>query len=50
MSCVGCEDRELPVGTEWIMTTPIVVALDYGNVLCAKEGEDPETPECLIWP
>ena len=49
MECPGCEELELPVGTDWIITTPIVVALDGEQVICAKEGEDPEAPECLVF-
>jgi hypothetical protein len=49
MHCEGCEELELPAGTDWIMTTPIVVALEDGKVVCAKEGEDAEAPQCLVW-
>jgi hypothetical protein len=47
--CNGCQELEMPVGSDWVITTPIVVALEDGVVRCAVEGEDPEAPTCLIW-
>jgi hypothetical protein len=47
--CNQCDEGELPVGCEWIITTPIVVALQDGEVVCVVEGEDPEEPQCLMW-
>lgn len=51
MNCPGCVELELPVGTEWLFTPPIVVALEDGVVKCAAEAVDPdvENPQCLLW-
>jgi hypothetical protein len=32
------ELRELPLGCEWMITTPLVVAVEEGVVTCAQEG------------
>lgn len=47
--CLDCRELELPVGCEWLMTPPLVVAIEDGTVQCAKEAEDSDVPECLIW-
>ncbi|MEE2718169.1 MAG: MauE/DoxX family redox-associated membrane protein [Planctomycetota bacterium] len=47
--CLDCRELELPVGCEWLMTPPLVLALENGVVQCAKEAEDSDVPECLIW-
>ncbi|MHC5023493.1 MAG: hypothetical protein ACYTGG_06220 [Planctomycetota bacterium] len=49
--CRECvEHAELPIGSEWIITSPIVVALEDGIVTCAQEGGYDTPPEdCLIW-
>lgn len=49
--CEGCLELELPVGTDWMMTPPLVIALQDGVVQCAAEGVDAseDTPKCLIW-
>ncbi len=51
MQCANCIELELPVGTEWFLTPPLVVALEDGIVKCAAEGVDGESdePECLLW-
>ena len=45
--CLDCALAELPVGTDWLMTPPVVLALEDGVIQCAKEGEDSEMPECV---
>jgi hypothetical protein len=47
--CTDCALLELPVGTDWLMTPPILIAIEDGVVQCAKEGEDSEMPECMPW-
>lgn len=49
--CDGCTELELPTGTEWMMTPPIVVALQDGVVKCAAEAVDTnvDLPQCLIF-
>ena len=47
--CFDCRELELPVGCDWLMTPPLVLALEDGVVQCAKEAEDSDVPECLIW-
>jgi hypothetical protein len=47
MPCTECELLELPIGCDWIITTPILVRLEDGVVACAREGEDPADPQCL---
>jgi hypothetical protein len=49
--CQGCLELELPTGTTWMMTPPLVVALQNGVVQCAAEAVDPneELPQCLVW-
>ncbi|MCA9291672.1 MAG: hypothetical protein KDA25_11135 [Phycisphaerales bacterium] len=49
MPCRTCPIVDLPVGCDYIVTTPIVLALEDGVITCAKEGDDPEAPECLIF-
>jgi hypothetical protein len=34
-----CEHLQLPVGCDWIITTPLVVTLQDGIVECAEEGD-----------
>ena len=45
----GHEELELPIGCDWLITTPILVAMEDGVVVCATEGEDPLSPQCLTW-
>ncbi len=47
--CYDCDKAELRIGTDWIIGTPLVVAIDNGIVKCAVENEEYETPICLIW-
>ena len=47
--CLDCAELELPVGTDWLMTPPVVIAIEDGVVKCAKEADDSEAPECLLW-
>ena len=49
MPCEACERLELPLGCDWLVTPPVVIALEDGVVRCAKEAEEPDEPECLIW-
>ena len=51
MQCADCIELEMPVGTEWFLTPPLVVALEDGVVRCAAEAVDAEVdqPECLLW-
>ncbi|MCH2152697.1 MAG: hypothetical protein MK089_05090 [Phycisphaerales bacterium] len=45
--CLDCQLAELPIGVNWIMTPPLVLAVRDGEVICAKEAEDSDLPECL---
>ncbi|MBG85130.1 MAG: hypothetical protein CMJ40_11375 [Phycisphaerae bacterium] len=45
--CLDCRLAELPPGVNWIMTPPVVMALRDGEVICVKEAEDSDAPECL---
>ena len=45
--CMDCRSAELPPGVNWIMTPPVVMALRDGEVVCVKEAEDSDAPECL---
>ena len=49
MPCSKCEMLQLPTGCDWVITTPILMALENGVVICAKEGDEPLDPECLTW-
>jgi hypothetical protein len=46
--CVG-ETLELPVGVDYLITPPVVIALAEGEVTCAKESDDALAPECFTW-
>lgn len=48
--CLDCgPELELPVGVDWLMTPPIVIAIEDGIVRCAREAEDAFEPTCLLW-
>ena len=47
--CDDCDKAELRIGTDWIIGTPLLVAIENGIVKCAVENEDYEVPVCLIW-
>jgi hypothetical protein len=47
--CFDCAVTELPIGVDWIIGTPLVVAIENGIIKCAVENEEAETPICLIW-
>jgi hypothetical protein len=47
--CYDCKMTELRIGTDWIIGTPLVVAIENGIVKCAIENEEFEAPACLIW-
>jgi hypothetical protein len=47
--CHDCGTTELQVGTDWIIGSPLVIAIEQGIVKCATENEDYEAPACLIW-
>jgi len=49
MDCAGCTELELPTGTLYMITPPLVIALSDGVIQCAVEPEDTFEPECLIW-
>jgi hypothetical protein len=51
MPCTSCEKLELPIGPFWFATPPIIVALEDGKVICAKQIDKVEDPkgECLPW-
>ncbi len=38
MPVTGVEHRQLPLGREWIMTSPLTIAVTDGVVTCAEEG------------
>ncbi|MBC8201231.1 MAG: hypothetical protein H8E86_04220 [Planctomycetes bacterium] len=46
--CLDCQKTELRIGTDWIIGSPLVVALENGIVKCATENEEYEAPACLI--
>jgi hypothetical protein len=37
-----CEHLKLPLGCDWIITTPLVVAVENGIVTCVQEGDHTE--------
>jgi hypothetical protein len=47
--CFDCDETELPIGVDWIIGTPLVVAIENGIIKCAVENEEAEIPICLIW-
>ncbi|MCH2139905.1 MAG: hypothetical protein MK100_02590 [Phycisphaerales bacterium] len=47
--CLDCLEVELPVGTDWLMTPPIVISIEDGVVQCAQESEETYDPQCLPW-
>ena len=47
--CFNCDLTELPIGVDWIIGTPLLVAIENGIVKCATENEATEIPVCLIW-
>ena len=47
--CFECIKTRLPLGVDWIIGTPMVIALEDGIVQCAIESEESEYPACLIW-
>ena len=47
--CMECSETELPIGVDWIIGTPMVIAVEDGIIRCAIEGEESENPACLIW-
>ena len=47
--CLDCTLAELPIGVDWLMTPPVVIALKDGVVQCAQEAEDSMMPACLPW-
>ena len=46
--CIDCSQYELPVGTDWDIPTPLVFALEDGEIICIGESEDSSDPKCLI--
>jgi hypothetical protein len=47
--CYDCAKTELAIGPDWIIGTPLLVAIENGIVKCATENEKYEEPVCLIW-
>lgn len=47
--CLDCTEVELPLGVDWLITPPVVIAIEDGHVACAQEGEDAYDPQCLLW-
>lgn len=47
--CLDCLELELPIGVDWLMTPPIVIAIENGVIICAQEAEDGMMPQCLPW-
>ncbi len=47
--CGDCVELELPVGVDWLMSPPVVIAVEDGVVQCAVEAEDAWEPSCLPW-
>jgi hypothetical protein len=50
MPCTECVLRELPIGPDYAMQSPVLVRVKDGVVECAAEGVDAEAPlpECLL--
>ena len=49
MPCTQCEKLQLGLGCNYIVTPPVVVAIEDGIVVCAKEGVEADEPHCLNW-
>lgn len=49
MPCDGCELLELPVGPDWAIEPPLVIALNNGKIVCVSEAEESYEPQCLPW-
>lgn len=48
--CAECVTQlELPVGVDWVITPPVIIAVEAGTVACAREADDSHAPECLLW-
>lgn len=47
--CLDCVEMELPIGVDWLITPPAVIALEDGKIICAQEAEDTFEPQCLPW-
>ncbi len=48
MPCTECVQRELPVGPNYVMSTPVLVRVEDGIVRCAAEVDSAaDLPECL---
>jgi hypothetical protein len=47
--CIDCAELDLPVGVDWLMTPPVVIAIENGVIRCAQEAEDGMMPQCLPW-
>ncbi|HJN80514.1 MAG: hypothetical protein QF781_09015 [Phycisphaerales bacterium] len=47
--CIDCAELDMPVGVDWLMTPPVVIAIEDGVIRCAQEAEDGMMPQCLPW-
>ena len=49
MPCTDCVQRELPVGPNYVMSTPVLVRVEEGIVQCAAEVDaKADLPKCII--
>jgi len=49
MPCEECERSDLQFGCNYMVTPPVIVALEDGVVICAALVEDPLEVQCLQW-
>jgi len=49
MPCKTCEKLQLGLGCNYIVTPPVIIALEDGVIVCAKEAVEPDEPHCLNW-
>lgn len=47
--CIDCAELDMLVGVDWLMTPPVVIAIEDGVIRCAQEAEDGLDPQCLPW-
>jgi hypothetical protein len=45
----GCEQIQMRTGCDWLLSPPILIALENGYVKCAEEVQDSFEPNCLLW-
>ncbi len=49
MPCTECVQRALPVGPNYVMSTPVLVRVEDGIVQCAAEVDaKADLPDCVL--